>query len=107
MALPTGLPNERRPFLELRILLDRPEPHLRRRIEEVLEGKSVRLSKITVSYTGHGQALADRESRRDLSELTVEEVFRQRYAREHEGEPPEAMLAAFAELVDAAHQREG
>lgn len=44
--LPSGESDEGSPFLEIRIEIDEPEPTLRTQIEQALEGKAVRLTRI-------------------------------------------------------------
>lgn len=101
------VPFEERPFLEVRVKLDRPVPGLREKIESALQGKHVRLVTLTASTTGDGLALGDAAPQRDLRELTPEEVFLRRYARDHEGEVPPELLECFHELVQGlAEDRE-
>jgi exonuclease SbcD len=88
------------PFLEVAVALAEPEPALRHRLEEALEGRWARLARIGVSYSGHGGALGEAVELPTLGTLTPEEVLRHRYARDHEGEPSGELLAAFHELVD-------
>ncbi len=94
-----------RPYLEVRVLLDTPEPFLEARIGEALEGKAARLVKVTATRSGTGTALAGEPSA-DLSDLGPDEVFRRRYARDHEGEPSGVLWAAFRELVEEAERGE-
>jgi DNA repair protein SbcD/Mre11 len=108
-----GSREEQQPMLEVRVRLDAPEPGLRRRIEEVLEGhppgekplakqaprkKAARLVKLTIERSGKALALSDETNVAELRELEVEEVFRKRYAQVHEGEVTESLLEAFREL---------
>jgi exonuclease SbcD len=93
-------PAELRPLLEVRVLLDRPEPALRRRIEPALEGKGVRLVKITPELAGRGRALAEMAPHVRLAELRPEDVFIERYRRDYGVVPPAELLAAFHELVE-------
>jgi len=51
---------------------------------------------------GPGQALADALPKASLNDLKPEDVLRQRWAREHEGEPPADLLAAFHQLLGEA-----
>jgi exonuclease SbcD len=104
---PDGLPEGERPYLEVCVALDRPEPGLRRQVEEALEGSAPRLVKLTAVHEGHGQSLAEAAAARDLKDLNPEEVFRSRYRRSHEGDPPPELLAAFHELVDQVGQEAG
>ncbi|MCB9786707.1 MAG: exonuclease SbcCD subunit D C-terminal domain-containing protein [Deltaproteobacteria bacterium] len=88
------------PFLEVAVALSEPEPALRHELQQALDGRWARLARISVSYTGHGMALGDAVEAPALGTLTPEQVLRQRYARDHEGPPPDELLAAFHELVD-------
>ena len=93
---------EQQPWLELKIKLEQPQPDLRQKIEKALEGKAVRLVKITTQYTGNSESLAD-EVKEELEDINPEDVFLRRWKRDHEGEIPEQYLAAFRELADAAN----
>lgn len=104
MASQAHLPTELQPILEVQVLLDQPQPTLRAQIEQAMEGKGMRLARIAVQYAGSGRALADVLPQKALKDLLPEEVFRQRWAREHEGEPPAELLAAFHQLAGEAQQ---
>ncbi|HEX2568318.1 MAG TPA: exonuclease SbcCD subunit D C-terminal domain-containing protein [Polyangia bacterium] len=99
-------PAELRPLLEVRVLLDRPEPALRRRIEPALEGKGVRLVKITPELAGRSRALAELAPHVRLSELRPEDVFIERYRRDFGVVPPDELLATFHELVEQVERGE-
>ncbi|MFO0659044.1 MAG: exonuclease SbcCD subunit D C-terminal domain-containing protein [Polyangiaceae bacterium] len=91
----------RHPFLEVVARLTKPEPSLHRKVEEALEGKKVRLVKITRELTGTSLPLAETTTSRTLRDLRPEDVFVERYRRDHEGAgPPEELLAAFRELLE-------
>ncbi|MBI4576674.1 MAG: exonuclease SbcCD subunit D C-terminal domain-containing protein [Planctomycetes bacterium] len=107
-ALPAraGRPEEAWPYLEVRVRLDGPRPGLRQEVEALLEGRAVRLASVSASYGGSGAALPEAVPRASLDELGVEEVFRLLWARQHEGEPPEALLGALHELVDQVGQED-
>lgn len=105
LPLDDALPEERWPWLEARLLLDRAEPALRARIDEAIAGRPVRLVKITVEHTrgaaAEGGAAAG-APRRELADLEVREVFLRRWALEHGDAPPADVLAAFEEACAAA-----
>lgn len=73
------------PYLEVRVLLDGPEPGLRHKIENALKGKHVRLAKIDVKYpasniTGSNLATVAEDSLRQLQPKNVlEQVYQSRY----------------------------
>ena len=92
-----------RPLLEAQVLLQLPDPELRRTIEAALQGRYARLVKLGVTYKAQaGEEPAPLQ--RDLRDLDPEDVFRARYRRTFDAEPPDALLAAYGELLDAAHQ---
>lgn len=100
-----GLERERQPFVEVRVRLAEPVPDLRQQVEAALGDRPVRLVKIGVEYTGASGPLAEETPRRQLADVTPEEVFRRAYARKFEGEPGADLLAAFHEVADAARRQ--
>lgn len=88
-------------WLEARVKLDGPDPTLRDRLDAALEGKPVRLVKISRQQTG-GEGGDDRAPRRQLGDLRVDEVFKDCWAKAHGGEPPERLVEAFEELNEEA-----
>ncbi|MGY3958446.1 exonuclease SbcCD subunit D C-terminal domain-containing protein [Aeromonas popoffii] len=90
---------EAQPFLEVRLLLPRPEARIRERILAALVGKPVRLARISTRYLGSGQGLADGSHQRRLDELSPTEVFRLCYQRQFDGEPEAELVASFEEIL--------
>lgn len=93
---------ERQPFLEVRVLLDAPEPGLRARIEAALEGKPVRLAKIEPTRHhagGDGGAAAPALSLDQLAQLQPDDIFRRLYSQRYGSAAPDDQLSAFAELM--------
>lgn len=92
-----------RPYLEVRVLLERPEPGLRARIEAALKDKPVRLARIepvrkAVGASNNGPAL----SLDELAQLQPDDIFRRLY-QDRFGEPaPADQLSAFMELMSEA-----
>jgi exonuclease SbcD len=93
-------PQEAQPFLEVRLLLPKPEARIRERILAAIADKPVRLARITTSYQGSGEGLADGSERRRLDELSPTEVFRLCYQRQFEGEPEAQLVASFEEILE-------
>jgi len=91
-----------RPFLEIVVALERPEPKLRAAIEEALDGKRPRLVRLGVELTGDGDALGDRVVQQRLAELDPREVFARLWARDHAEPPGDAVLAGFDRLLAEA-----
>jgi exonuclease SbcD len=102
--LPQLVPGDpARPYLEVVVALDRPEPKLRASVEAALDGKRPRLVRLGVELTGDGGALGDRVAQQRLAELDPREVFVRLWGRNH-GEPPgEAVLAGFDRLLAEVH----
>ena len=93
-------PLHEQPFIEVRVMLDAPEPGLRGRIEAALEGKPLRLAKIEPSRRP-GVAGADTTalSLAQLAQLQPDDVFQRLYQQRYgEAAPPE-QLSALAELM--------
>jgi exonuclease SbcD len=95
---PERLGPDRRAYLEVRLLLEAGEPTWKGDIEQAVEGKAVRLLRIERSSTGTGEGI-HKQTDRTLAEVTPEEVFRMKYTRQHGGDPPEELLAAFSEIL--------
>ena len=96
--LPTsGAQGELAPYLEVRVLLDGPEPGLRHKIETALIGKYVRLAKIDVKYPVSASAETDSEfaAADQLEELKPVEVFTKLYQSKFNGPVPEIIQELF------------
>ena len=93
-------PLHEQPYLEVRVLLDAPEPGLRGRIEAALEGKPVRLAKIepTRKHDGAGAA-AGAMSLDQLAQLQPDDIFRRLYQQKYGDDAPDDQISAFAELM--------
>ncbi|MGF6273006.1 exonuclease SbcD [Massilia sp. UYP11] len=102
LELDADLPQQAWPYLEVRVLLDGPEPGLRARIEAVLAGKPVRLAKIEptrkpVAAAGEAEAL----SLDQLAQLQPDDIFRRLWRQKYGDEAPPDQIDAFAELFHA------
>ncbi|WP_429107161.1 exonuclease SbcCD subunit D C-terminal domain-containing protein [Aeromonas veronii] len=93
-------PQEAQPFLEVRLLLPKPEARIRERILAAIADKPVRLARISTQYQGSGEGLADGRERRRLDQLSPTEVFRLCYQRQFEGEPEAGLVASFEEILE-------
>jgi exonuclease SbcD len=88
------------PFVEITVTLDAPDPTVRRRVEEVLRDRHARLVAVRVERVGSTEALGDGISGASLGDLDPVEVFRRRYAQQHDGDVPVDLMTAFEELLD-------
>ncbi|MBQ5947467.1 exonuclease SbcCD subunit D C-terminal domain-containing protein [Massilia sp. ST3] len=96
------LPPQAHPYLEVRVLLDGPEPGLRARVEAALEGKPVRLAKIepTRKFTTVSEG-ADVLTLDQLARLQPDDIFRRLWQQRFGADAPPDLLSAFAELANA------
>jgi exonuclease SbcD len=105
-ALRVAADSPARPYLEVVVKLETPQPRLRALVEVALEGKHARLIYLHVEHTGDRSALADRvellSGVRKLAELDPRDVFERLWARDHATPPEPAVLAAFDRLVESA-----
>jgi exonuclease SbcD len=95
-------PLHEQPYLEVRVLLDGPEPSLRAQVEAALEGKPVRLAKIeptrrVVTTAGLEPAL----SLDQLAQLQPDDIFQRLWRQRFGEDAPADQLAAFSELLSA------
>jgi exonuclease SbcD len=107
--LPSSSANrELAPYLEVRVLLEGPEPGLRHKIETALIGKYVRLAKIDVKYpvsetSGENTELAAEDQ---LQELKPLEVFSKLYQSKFNVPVPETIQQLFNQVAEEVSQIE-
>lgn len=104
LDLPAHDDPQRYPYLEVRIRLNTPEPGLRARVEQALQGKPVRLAKIEITSTHKEAASAEIVSMDELERLQPDDIFRRLYQSKYEQEAPAELQAAFAELMLSASE---
>lgn len=95
-----ALPAHAQPLLEVRVLLEAPEPGLRARIEAAIAGKPLRLAKIDTTRRHDG--LADPAAAMTLDQLArlqPDDIFRRLYTHTFGEEAPADQLTAFGELM--------
>jgi exonuclease SbcD len=90
---------ELRPFLEVAVQLTEPTPDLRKRIDDTLNGKPVRLVRVKQSMDGAGIALADVKSSGELIEIRPVDVFSECHKQKFGTEPGVDLTRAFEQLV--------
>jgi exonuclease SbcD len=101
-ALEIADPGEpRRPFLEVAVRLESPEPDLKRRIDEALLGKPVRLTRIVrqVASQAVGTAVGGGAGELSLGEIDPLDVFAQKHREAYGTAPPEDLGMAFKEIL--------
>jgi exonuclease SbcD len=101
-------PLHEQPYLEVRVLLDGPEPSLRAQVEAALEGKPVRLAKIEPTRKAVTTAGVDAALSLDqLAQLQPDDIFRRLWQQRFGEDAPADQLAAFAELMLPADSLRG
>lgn len=93
------------PFLEVRILLDGPEPALRHKVETALEGKRVRLAKIDVKYPVSILQSPEFITPDELSELQPLDVFDKIYKSRYNSDVPHDILQLFQQVAEEVNQK--
>ncbi|MGQ0333758.1 exonuclease SbcCD subunit D [Halomonas elongata] len=91
-----ALPRERWPWLEVTVALDAPVPDLRARVESALEGKALRLLRLSRRLP-HSEA--DTASKRvDLQTLGPRKLFERTWRERWDSPPDDDVLADFDRL---------
>ena len=106
MDFDPDLPIAQRPFVELRIKLEKPEPGLRQQVEEIISKLPVRLLKISTAYSGSDKSLADLKIEERLEELQPLDVFQRCYQNKFDQEAPESMNALFNDLLESLKEKQ-
>ena len=104
-ALPdAALPRERRPWLEVRVQLEQPQPDLRQQIEAALDGKSCRLVRIASEYHGRSE---EAPALVGLDQLSPQELFRRSWQAEYHNEADAQVLEDFMTLLQTVELQGG
>ncbi len=97
---PPDAPFDARPYVEVRVLLDQPQPGMRAKIEAALEGKAVRLARIDTSAVRRAPSLEEVTlNLEQLDKLQPDDIFKRLYRQRYDADAPAEQLAAFAELM--------
>lgn len=99
LDLPEVSTGDARPYLEVRVRLDAPEPGLRARIEAILENKPVRLARIEITTVQKATTSAAPISLDEIERLKPDDIFRRLYAGRFGNDAPPEQVAAFTELL--------
>jgi len=95
------------PYLEVRVLLDGPEPALRHKIESELEGKHVRLAKIDVKYPKTSKTDEEEILTYDkLHELRPQDIFNKIYKSRFNIDTPAELVGMFNQVFQEANTKE-
>ena len=97
------------PYLEVRVLIDGPEPSLRHIIESAIEGKHVRLATIKRSYNTEKESSLNIKfiTQDKLEELNPQDVFTKTYEARYNTTVPVDLLKLFSQATQEAIQTDG
>lgn len=102
----TASVSEAAPYLEVRVLLDAPEPALRHKVETALADKNVRLARIEPKYPVSTQQANELVSQEKLNELQPLDVFIKIYQSRYSAEVPKDILQLFNHVAQEVNQLE-
>lgn len=96
------------PYLEVKVLLEEPEPMLRQEIEEALSDKNYRLARIVSTYrTDAGNAEKEKEDwKRGLQEMSPLQIAQSAFEKIYQVEMPAELTGLFQEAYLAATRKE-
>lgn len=96
------------PFLEVRVLLEGPEPGLRHRIERALEGKNHRLAKIDVHYPAiDSKSKAGGSTQTEqLNEIRPADLLERLYLNKFEKPLPDELQRLFRRVEQEVNETE-
>nr|WP_314480440.1 exonuclease SbcCD subunit D C-terminal domain-containing protein [uncultured Pseudomonas sp.] len=95
----------RQPWLEVRVVLNEPQPDLRQQIETALHEKAVRLIRIGAEYAGR-TAEDEGPAFVELAQMTPQDLFGRAWAQAYGNPADEQTLADFALLLQDVQQEE-
>ena len=96
------------PYLEVKVLLEEPEPMLRQEIEDVLADKNYRLARIVSTYrTETGNTTKENENwKRGLQEMSPLQIAQSAFEKIYQVEMPVELTGLFEEAYLAATRKE-
>ena len=90
--------DEPMPYLEVKVKLSEPEPMLRQQVEEILEGKPVRLARIVSFYRQAAEGSVEEETlTAGLQEMNPLQIVKATFENGYQTEMPEELVNLFQE----------
>lgn len=90
--------DEPMPYLEVKVKLSEPEPMLRQQVEEILEGKPVRLARIVSFYRQAAEGSVEEEVlTAGLQEMNPLQIVKATFENSYQAEMPEELVNLFQE----------
>lgn len=98
--LPEGKADHTAPFLEVKVLVTEPDPSMKYKIEQALEGKRVRLARIVAVTPEYSEASYKCITYEELQALQPSDMARDVYKRKYGGnDMPQSLCDLFEEVV--------
>lgn len=95
------------PYLEVKVLLEEPEPMLRQEIENALTGKKYRLARIVSTYHQEGRVEAESDGwKRGLQDMSPLQIAKSAFEKMYQVEMPADLTDLFQEAYMAATSKE-
>ena len=102
-ALPVGEVTECSPYLEIKVLMDGPEPAYKYKIEEALKGKSVRLARIAAMLPPKTESALRTLTYEELQSIHPMDIALDVFKRKYGGnEMPDTMQQMLHEVIGGA-----
>ena len=90
--------DEPMPYLEVKVKLSEPEPMLRQQVEQILEGKPVRLARIVSFYRQAAEGSVEEEVlTAGLQEMNPLQIVKATFENSYQTEMPEELVNLFQE----------
>lgn len=96
------------PYLEVKVLLEEPEPMLRQEVEEALADKNYRLARIVSTYhKDKGEEKQEKDDwRRGLQEMSPLQIAQSAFEKIYQTEMPGELTELFQEAYSSATRKE-
>lgn len=96
------------PYLEVKVLLEEPEPMLRQEVEEALADKKYRLARIVSTYhKDKGEEKQEKDDwRRGLQEMSPLQIAQSAFEKIYQTEMPGELTELFQEAYSSATRKE-
>lgn len=104
-ALPPLSSPETAPYLEVRVLLTEPEPSLRHQIEEAVEKKHVRLTRVVPFYPNIVDSVKENGDPANEKLMPPLEMLQAIYKQKYNTELPENLTRLFTDALEEAYQK--
>lgn len=95
------------PYAEVRVLLTEPEPSLRHRIEEAIEKKHIRLTRVIPFYPQDNEMAESANSPETEKLIAPLEMVQLIYKQKYKAELPDHLVGLFMEAMQESYQNIG